>query len=62
MTATLRQQADMVALVGSESKAHVENLRRNPKRQAEADLHETRLPVLRDAFTTINELAKAEKP
>jgi len=60
MTSTLRQQADYVALTGREIADQIEAMRRKPGREAEAALRETRLPILRDAYSTLDKLAKAQ--
>lgn len=59
MTSTLQQQADELALIGSERRHWMEAMR--AKRPAEANLMEARLPTLRDAYATINELAKKDR-
>jgi len=62
MTATLRQQADVVMLIGMNQAAHLKNLRNASRYRtsstAEADIVEQRLPVLRDAYATLANLAK----
>lgn len=60
MTSTYRQQAEVVALMGQNEAAWEVNLRRSGKRNAEADLIEERVPTLRDAWETLDKLAKEQ--
>ncbi|GGD11845.1 hypothetical protein [Aureimonas glaciei] len=59
MTSTLRQQADYVALTGREI-AHQAASQRQAGKTEQANLTETRLPILRDAYATLDRLAKED--
>lgn len=54
---TARQQADEIKLIGIERATHVANIRR-AGRTAEADLAELRLPKLRAAYQTLDQIAR----
>ena len=54
---SLAEQAAEIRLVGIERAAHVANIRR-AGRQAEADLAASRLPKLRAAYATIQNMVK----